>query len=266
MGDLKDEDEWFHITAEDYSRQSTGLQVSRRSMYKLPFRLELTMTAGRISNASLSSTNVEIPIRVRSAQTQSRFCTLPPGLRLCIYEHLFRLSTPRQIVELHPQMRRSPARHPPILSILETCHFVLAEAERLFYAGTTIHIDLRCQIDGLRRYLESIGPRRRAAIKSMSLIVPSASVTLVALQQLPSATSLQYLHLERPLALQFMDISGWVLLATQFKSALRRFEHLAELEITTHDLAASDTTQDERRRLLKDIDLGLQAAVTERSV
>jgi hypothetical protein len=216
--------------------------------------------------ASTLQTLVDTDTKLIDRQDQCILFRLPAELRLRIYEQALSINSPTVHLKWYP----SNYLRPSILSILETCRRINAEAESIFY--TINHFQyLTTRPRHATAFSQSLSPVRRNAIRRITISVSSGSEALSQIQELTLLSKLQTLRIERRLDVRYIDIGTWKLLAKQIKMELEKFSGLRELDIFTPDVMVSATSrgravEEQRMGQLAQIDALLQGVVSRGSL
>lgn len=209
-----DEHEWELVDGLGSGRHSTrhysGRSVAQRSLLSTPLDLQL----------------------------QSPLFALPAELRLNIYELLLFVPSGLRITN------RTNRESPSILSLLQTCRRILAEAEDIFYSIQRLQFSL----SECTPFLNSIGTKRREAITSISIAASNGSQALAQIQDLYLAPNLRSLYIMNPVGLRYLNISSWTLLARQLEVEMHRLDRLEELKVVQLVLHEADTEGEKERR------------------
>ena len=196
-------------------------------------------------------------------QHHCRLFSLPVELRLRIYELVLSIESPKVQLKWYPANRK-PLR-PSVLLILETCRRIYIEAEPIFYSIN--HFQYPLETPRLATsFCKAIGPKRRGAIRSLTIVASSGSKALSTIQELALLSKLQKLRIERQQSIRYIDMETWVVLAKQLKRELENLSELRELEIVTPETITPTEVEEHRMRRLDQIDALLQEVTSKPSV
>lgn len=212
--------------------------------WRFQFSLELSRGSPATTGSQVKIRHdEEIDTPTASEQQQCRLFTLPPELRLRIYNDV--LSCPSMKVIIKRTLSTSN------LAILQTCRRIFAEAETIFYSINELHL---VDIQVANGFIQTISAERRNAIRSISFLATSSSSALAMIHAITPASQLQILQIHRQQSIRYTDVRSWAVLAKQIKSELSQFHCLYQLEFITPDVEAPTPLETERRGRLTQID------------
>ncbi|KAK2606281.1 hypothetical protein QQS21_003329 [Conoideocrella luteorostrata] len=195
-------------------------------------------------------------------QTQCRLFQLPTELRLHIYKEVLSIKSPKVQLKWCPTSYRN-ALPSSVLSILETCRRIHAEAVPIFYSVNCIQYPTTTP-NPSRSFFQTISTTRLNSIRNVVVTVSSSGQALQVCRQLTSAPKLQKLRVERQLCARYIDVRSWAVLAKQIGMELEKLTELQELELATPETSKPTPEEEQRMRRLDQIDASLQEVISRR--
>ncbi|OAQ61595.1 hypothetical protein VFPPC_09417 [Pochonia chlamydosporia 170] len=194
-------------------------------------------------------------------QAQCILFRLPIELRLRIYEEVLRIKSPKVQLKWYPASHRT-SPHLSVLSIIETCRRIHAEAEPIFYSINYIQYSVTTPRPSTS-FFQTISPTRLESIRSLIISVSSGGEALHIIRELMPLTKLQKLMIERQQCVRYIDIQAWIVLAKQLKMELEKLSELQILDIITPETPKQTPEEEQRMRRLDQVDDFLREVTSE---
>ncbi|KAF2725128.1 hypothetical protein K431DRAFT_98201 [Polychaeton citri CBS 116435] len=251
------DDEWEIVSSDDDVNRSQDLpHQTQRVSYRLPFRVSLEISISTGPPPDCPKRDLGLPRSIANEhkfeQHQCLLFSLPVEIRMVIYELVMYQPTGEVDIRRFPH----DITQPSALALLVTCRRVLHEAEPVFYSVNRLWLDMEHV-----QFLNSVGARRRSAIKKVAITASSGSAALLMLSQLRALPKLQSLYIRRTSSIRFIHISSWRVMVKQLQTELRAHHQLSELKLLTPEVRGL-LSEDEsvRKRQMDEVDSELKKA------